>query len=97
MLTGDGQLRAAQDALRKLDAERKSIEVEAAAIVDELMAPGEGGAEPIGIDTPLVDREGYPRADIDVYRARMQRKSTLACHLLHRVRKIIDGEADKVP
>ena len=74
MLTGDGQLRAAQDALRKLDAERKSIEVEAAAIVDELMAPGEGGAEPIGIETPLVDREGYPRADIDVYRARMQRK-----------------------
>lgn len=29
---------------------------------------------PIGIDTPLVDAEGYPRADIDVYRARTQRK-----------------------
>merc|ERR1712194_965544 len=31
------------------------------------------GVEPMGLDTPLVDREGYPRADIDVYRARAQR------------------------
>ena len=29
---------------------------------------------PIGIDTPLVDAEGYPRGDIDIYRARSQRK-----------------------
>lgn len=29
---------------------------------------------PIGIDTPLVDPEGYPRADIDIYRARTLRK-----------------------
>jgi len=29
---------------------------------------------PIGIDTPLVDAEGYPRGDIDVYRARSLRK-----------------------
>lgn len=29
---------------------------------------------PIGIDAPLVDAEGYPRADIDVYRARTLRR-----------------------
>ena len=29
---------------------------------------------PIGIDSPLVDKEGYPRADIDIYRARTLRK-----------------------
>jgi hypothetical protein len=29
---------------------------------------------PIGIDDPLVDAEGYPRADIDVYRARTLRR-----------------------
>lgn len=28
----------------------------------------------MGIDSPLVDNEGYPRADIDVYRARTLRK-----------------------
>ena len=28
----------------------------------------------MGINTPLVDREGYPRADIDVFRARTLRK-----------------------
>ena len=28
----------------------------------------------MGITTPLVDDEGYPRADIDVYRARTLRK-----------------------
>ncbi|EED92167.1 predicted protein, partial [Thalassiosira pseudonana CCMP1335] len=30
--------------------------------------------DPMGIDSPLVDNEGYPRADIDVYRARTLRK-----------------------
>jgi len=29
---------------------------------------------PIGIDSPLVDTEGYPRADIDIYRARTLRR-----------------------
>jgi hypothetical protein len=29
---------------------------------------------PIGIDDPLVDAEGYPRADVDVYRARTLRR-----------------------
>ena len=28
----------------------------------------------MGIDTPLVDADGYPRADIDVFRARTLRK-----------------------
>ena len=28
----------------------------------------------MGIDTPLVDSEGFPRADIDVFQARTLRK-----------------------
>jgi 26S proteasome non-ATPase regulatory subunit 9 len=28
----------------------------------------------MGIDTPLVDSEGYPRGDIDVFRARTLRR-----------------------
>ena len=56
--------------LSSLDAQRKSLEAEAEAIGSELTAEQPNGAPPMGIDTPLVDREGYPRGDIDVYRAR---------------------------
>ncbi|KAL7545051.1 hypothetical protein ACHAWF_008416 [Thalassiosira exigua] len=41
-----------------------------AQIVPSFVAQG----PPMGIDTPLVDAEGFPRADIDVYRARTLRK-----------------------
>mmetsp|Transcript_21182 Transcript_21182/g.27282 ORF Transcript_21182/g.27282 Transcript_21182/m.27282 type:complete len:317 (+) Transcript_21182:141-1091(+) len=69
-----------QNKIKALDVQRKSLELESGAITDELLAPtygddGDVGA-PIGIHTPLVDSEGYPRGDIDVYRAR---------HLRHRL------------
>jgi len=69
------------DRLQKA-AKRKALESEAAAIVDELMTPpaDDAGAEPMGVDTPLVDADGYPRADIDVFRARTLR------HRLNEVR-----------
>lgn len=67
--------------LRKLDLQRRTLESEAAAITDELLSPTitekdgeEVQTEPMGIDTPLVDAEGYPRNDIDIYRARDLRK-----------------------
>ena len=59
--------------LASLDVRRKAMENEADAIHSELTTPPSEGVEPMGIDTPLVDGEGYPRADIDVYRARTQR------------------------
>lgn len=59
--------------LASLDVQRKAMELEADAIFLELTTPPADGVEPMGINTPLVDREGYPRGDIDVYRARTQR------------------------
>ena len=59
--------------LAALDVQRKAMELEADAIFLELTTPPADGVEPMGIDTPLVDGEGYPRGDIDVYRARTQR------------------------
>lgn len=56
-----------------LDERRKLLEEESSAITDELMT-SVGGKEPIGISTPLTDKEGFPRADIDIYRARNLRK-----------------------
>ncbi len=40
---------------------------------------------PIGMDTPLVDAEGYPRADIDVLRARTLRKRFKEIQTDHKV------------
>jgi 26S proteasome non-ATPase regulatory subunit 9 len=59
--------------LTTLDVEKKTIESEADAILHELTNPPSEGIEPMGLDTPLVDGDGYPRGDIDVYRARSQR------------------------
>ena len=57
-----------------LDNSRKALEAEAQAITDELTQPvidGDGKkSKPMGVNTPLVDEEGYPRSDIDIYRAR---------------------------
>ena len=59
--------------LAALDVQRKSVQLEADAIILELTTPPAEGIPPMGLDTPLVDRDGYPRGDIDIYRARTQR------------------------
>lgn len=59
--------------LATLDVQRTAMENEADAIFLELTTAPEDGIEPMGVDTPLVDRDGYPRGDIDVYRARTMR------------------------
>jgi 26S proteasome regulatory subunit N4 len=58
--------------LKMLDVQRQALEQEAGAIASELTAvnPANPTAAPVGIDTPLVDAEGYPRGDVDIYRAR---------------------------
>lgn len=63
-----------RQSLDRLDVQRKSLELEGETIISELTAVPESGGSPMGIDTPLVDPEGYPRGDVDVYRARDLRK-----------------------
>lgn len=63
----------ARKQLAAMDMKRKALESEGEVIILELKARPEGGGEPMGIDTPLVDAEGYPRGDVDVYRARALR------------------------
>jgi len=60
--------------LLTLSTQKQTLEIEVNAIISELTTPQPNNAPPIGIDTPLVDNEGYPRSDIDVYRARQLRK-----------------------
>jgi hypothetical protein len=59
--------------INSLDRKRKDLEAEAQVITDELTQSIDG-KEPMGINTPLTDEEGFPRADIDLYRARDLRK-----------------------
>jgi len=59
--------------LLNIDKRRKALEEEAQAITDELTTSIDG-KPPMGVSTPLIDEEGYPRGDIDVYRARHLRK-----------------------
>lgn len=59
-----------RDELKKLQDERMVLEMEADAIYSELTTPGANGAPPAGVKEPLVDAEGFPRGDIDVYRVR---------------------------
>ncbi|KAK1860149.1 hypothetical protein I4F81_002738 [Pyropia yezoensis] len=61
-------------AVKQLADERDAVERELAATVDALLAPGGGG-----LSGPLVDADGFPRADIDValVRTRRNRVATL--------------------
>jgi 26S proteasome non-ATPase regulatory subunit 9 len=63
---------ATRQALQALQVQRKSLEAESDVIQIELTQSIDG-VPPMGIDTPLVDQEGYPRGDVDVYRARALR------------------------
>jgi Nas2 N_terminal domain len=62
-----------KESLLALNAQRQALEAEAAAIISELEVPGPAGQRPMGVNTPLVDAEGYPRNDIDLYRCKTLR------------------------
>lgn len=64
---------ATKQKLSTLHVQRQALESEAEAIISELTTPPAPDVKPAGIDDPLVDREGYPRGDIDVYRVRTLR------------------------
>lgn len=82
--------------LSELQATRQSLEMEAEAIVSELTSPGPNGEAPAGIRDPLVDKEGFPRADIDLYRVRSRRQRLAIINTDHkRVMTQIENEMYK--
>ena len=86
--------------LLSLSNQKQSLEIEVNAIISELTAPitittdnnSTTTAPPMGIDTPLVDAEGYPRSDIDIYRARTLRKRF---HEIQTDVKVLDGKIER--
>jgi len=69
----DAPVQARNARLNLLLAQRDLLETEAEAIGSELRSPGVNGEPPAGIKDPLVDKEGFPRGDIDIYRVRALR------------------------
>lgn len=57
-----------------LSAQRELLEIEADAIHSELTSPGLNGEPPAGLKESLVDAEGYPRGDIDIYNVKNKRR-----------------------
>jgi len=62
-----------RDVVLALDASRLKIEEEIQALVDDLQSPSSAGGISAGVNSPLCDKEGYPRADIDVSSTRHKR------------------------
>jgi hypothetical protein len=61
------------EALQALMRKKDALEAEAESLTEQLSASNMGGAS-----GPLVDREGFPRADVDVHATRLLRNQ-LAC------------------
>lgn len=64
--------------LVELDEEKRRIVEEAEALLEVLDSPGPDGANAVGLEGNLVDAEGFPRADIDIFEIRKHRHR-LAC------------------
>ena len=61
------------EALQALIRKKDALEAEAESLTEQLSASNMGG-----VSGPLVDREGFPRADVDVHATRLLR-NRLAC------------------
>ena len=83
--------------LNSLLAQREALEMEADAIGHELKSPGPSGEDPAGLKDPLVDAEGFPRGDIDIFRVRTQRHRLAEINTDYRaLMKDIDEETKRV-
>ncbi len=86
MSTDTEQVSNIRELLKSLNVQREALESESEAITSELTSrdPEQPNVPPMGIDTPLVDEEGYPRNDIDIFRARILRNRLLIIRTDHK-------------
>ncbi len=74
-----------------LEKAKAAVVSEAEALLEVLDCPPPGGGTAAGLNGPLVDKEGFPRADLDLYAIRTHRHR-LAC--LRTDRKRLEAEID---
>ena len=75
---------SARERLNRLVAQRDALELEADAIASELNSPGVNNEPPAGIKTPLIDKEGFPRGDIDLFNVRAKRQRLAVINTDHK-------------
>jgi 26S proteasome regulatory subunit N4 len=83
---------SARERLNRLVAQRDALELEADAIASELNSPGVNNEPPAGIKTSLIDKEGFPRGDIDLFNVRAKRQRLAVINTDH---KILMSEIEK--
>ena len=82
----------ARERLGRLTAQRDALELEADAIASELNSPGVNNEPPAGIKTPLIDKDGYPRGDIDLFNVKAKRQRLAVINTDH---KMLMSEIEK--
>ena len=75
---------SARERLNRLLAQRDSLEIEADAIASELNSPGVNNEPPAGIKSSLIDKEGFPRGDIDLFNVRAKRQRLAVINTDHK-------------
>lgn len=77
-------------AMAILATKKDELELEADAIVSELTSCGPNGEPPAGLKDSLIDSEGYPRGDIDIYAIKNKRRRLAEINTDHKalMRKI---------
>jgi 26S proteasome non-ATPase regulatory subunit 9 len=83
-MSGFQSIEAVRTRLRQLSAQREALEIEADAIASELTSVGPNGEAPAGVKGPLVDSEGYPRSDVDLYNVRGKRNRLATINYDHK-------------
>lgn len=86
------ELKELKEQLKTLLAQRDLLEIEADALHSELMSPGLNGEPPAGVKDALVDNEGFPRADVDIYNVKHKRARLSTINFDHKaLMKTIEG------
>jgi 26S proteasome regulatory subunit N4 len=79
--------------IRELMRQRDELESEANILTHQLLSPGPNGQPPAGLKDPLVDQDGFPRGDIDLYEIRRQRNRLSTINTDHKnIMKEIEKE-----
>ena len=84
---------SARERLNRMVAQRDALELEADAIASELNSPGPNNEPPAGIKTSLIDKEGFPRGDIDLFNVKAKRQRLAVINTDH---KALMSEIEKV-
>jgi len=68
------ELSQLRDNLLALEDGKRRVVAEAEALLEALDAPLPDGSPGVGLNGPLIDKEGFPRADVDLFQVRAHRQ-----------------------